>query len=188
MSRATFWSLPWGSRSQHNLAAKSCPAHNFVIWSPILKLFHRNDHHIASPCRGKHLGRYLEGQGHSMTVPQKSVRPITLLFEVGFYNYLIGLIINGKKQELMIIKELFEGPIGEYCITSNTIKCLLHIVIGPLMSNVFIGLVYSSVWLPPNLDLWIDNYYISRWSVYLFTLPLFDHLPRWWWWWWWWWW
>jgi len=24
----------------------SCSAHNFVIWSRILKLFHRNDHHI----------------------------------------------------------------------------------------------------------------------------------------------
>jgi hypothetical protein len=24
----------------------SCPAHNFIIWSRILHLFHRNDHHI----------------------------------------------------------------------------------------------------------------------------------------------
>jgi len=31
-----------------------------------------------------HLGRYLERQGHSMTLKQKRVRPITLLFEVGF--------------------------------------------------------------------------------------------------------
>jgi len=30
------------------------------------------------------LGRYLEGQGHSMTLHQNRVRPITLLFEVGF--------------------------------------------------------------------------------------------------------
>jgi len=28
------------------------------------------------------LGRYLEGQGHSMTLKQNRVRPITLLFEV----------------------------------------------------------------------------------------------------------
>jgi len=34
------------------------------------------------------LGRYLHGQGHSMTLQQKRVRPITFLFEVGFYNYL----------------------------------------------------------------------------------------------------
>jgi len=27
-----------------------------------------------------------------------------------------------KKQELMIIKELFEGPVGDYCIARNTIK------------------------------------------------------------------
>ena len=30
------------------------------------------------------LGRYLEGQGHSMTLKQNCVRPITLLFEVRF--------------------------------------------------------------------------------------------------------
>jgi len=29
--------------------------------------------------------RYLEGQGHSMTLQQNSVQPITLLFEVGFF-------------------------------------------------------------------------------------------------------
>ena len=32
----------------------------------------------------QHLGRYLEGQGHSMTLKQNRVRPITLLFEVEF--------------------------------------------------------------------------------------------------------
>jgi len=41
--------------------------------------------------------------------------------------YLQGeLIINGNKQELMIIKELLEGPVGGYCIARNTIKCLLN--------------------------------------------------------------
>jgi len=50
MSRATFWSLLWRSRSQHDLAAKSCPAHNFVIWSPIF-FFYRNDHYIETPWR-----------------------------------------------------------------------------------------------------------------------------------------
>ena len=41
----------------------------------------------------QHLGRYLKGQGHRMTLQQKRVQPIqlgngtTLLFEVGFYNY-----------------------------------------------------------------------------------------------------
>ena len=32
----------------------------------------------------QHLGRYLEGQGHSMTLKQNRVRPKTLLFEVRF--------------------------------------------------------------------------------------------------------
>ena len=35
------------------------------------------------------LGTYLEGQGHSM---QNCVPPTTLLFEVGFYNYLTEMI------------------------------------------------------------------------------------------------
>jgi hypothetical protein len=30
------------------------------------------------------LGRYLDGQGYSMTMQQKRVWPITSLFEVGF--------------------------------------------------------------------------------------------------------
>jgi len=75
--------------------------------------------------REQHLGRYLEVQGHSITLQQKSVWPINLLFEVKFYHYLKERIINGKKKELiMIIKELFEGPVADYCIARNTIKCL----------------------------------------------------------------
>jgi len=86
VSRVRFGSLSWRSRSQHDLAAKSCPANNFVIWSRISKIFHRNDHHIETTCRAQHLSHYLEGQGHSMTLQQNPVRPITLLFEVRFRN------------------------------------------------------------------------------------------------------
>jgi len=46
----------------------SCPAHNFVTWSRIKKIFHRNDHHIETTCRAQHLGSYLKGQGHSATL------------------------------------------------------------------------------------------------------------------------
>jgi hypothetical protein len=46
MSRATCRSLNWKSRSQHDIAAKSCPVNNFVIWSQILQVFKRKDHHI----------------------------------------------------------------------------------------------------------------------------------------------
>jgi len=92
VSCATFGSLPWRSMSQHDLAAKSCPANNFVIWNQISKLFHRNDHHIETTCRAQNLGRYLEGQGHSMTLQQNRVRPITLIFEVGFRNYFTEMI------------------------------------------------------------------------------------------------
>jgi len=40
----------------------------------------------------KILGRYLEGQGHSMTLQQIRVRPITWFFEVWFYNYFTEMI------------------------------------------------------------------------------------------------
>jgi len=43
-------------------------------------------------CRAQHLGCYLEGQGHSMTLQQNRVRPITLLFKVGFRNYYTEMI------------------------------------------------------------------------------------------------
>ena len=92
VSRATFESLPWRSRSQRDLAAKLCPAHNFVIWSQILKIYHRNDHHIETTCHAQHLGHYLEGQGHSMTLQQSHVWPITLLFEVWFWKYFTEMI------------------------------------------------------------------------------------------------
>jgi hypothetical protein len=125
---------PSVSPSVHTNVQNSCPAHNFVIWSGILQLlyrndhhiettcrtniwvstlkvkvlawpwnkivsgpyfrylksdfilFHRNDHHNKTTCRAQHFGRYLEGEGHSMTLQQTYVRPITLLLEVGFYS------------------------------------------------------------------------------------------------------
>jgi hypothetical protein len=90
--QATFGSLPWRSRSQHDLAAKLCPAHNFVIWSRILQLFHRYEHHIETTFHVQYLGRYLEGQGNSMILQWNRVQPITLLFGVGFLNYLTEMI------------------------------------------------------------------------------------------------
>jgi len=44
-----------------------------------LQLFHRNDHHIEMACRAQHLGGFLEGQGHSMTLQPKRLWPITYL-------------------------------------------------------------------------------------------------------------
>jgi hypothetical protein len=50
---------------------------NFIICSRIIQLFYRNDHHIETMCRKQHFGRYLEGQGHSITLQQNRVRPTT---------------------------------------------------------------------------------------------------------------
>ena len=43
-------------------------------------------------CRAQHLGRYLEGQGHSMTLQHNRVRSITLLLEVRFQKYFTEMI------------------------------------------------------------------------------------------------
>ena len=52
----------------------------------------------------------------------------------------VEFIINGYKQNLMIIKKLFEGPVGDYCIARNTIKCLLnklyHLKLEVFLKNV----------------------------------------------------
>jgi len=53
---------------------------------------HRNDHHIETMCRAQHLGQYLEGQGHSMTLQQNRVRPIISLFVVRFWNNFTEMI------------------------------------------------------------------------------------------------
>jgi len=51
---------------------------------------------------------------------------VSILYIVIIVFYLIvELIIIGNKQELIIIKELFEEPVGDYCIVRNTIKCLV---------------------------------------------------------------
>jgi len=42
---------------------------------------------------GATLGRYIEGQGHSMALQQNRVRPITSLFEVEFKTYFTEMII-----------------------------------------------------------------------------------------------
>jgi len=48
-------------------------------------------------CRAQHLGRYLEGQGHSMTLQQNRVQPITLLFEVRFQNNFTEMITISRQ-------------------------------------------------------------------------------------------
>jgi len=55
--------------------SKTCLVHNFVFEVPFLKLVHINDHHINKTCGKQHLGRYLEGQGHTMTLQQNVSGP-----------------------------------------------------------------------------------------------------------------
>jgi len=69
-----FGSLLWSSRSQNDIAAKSCPTHNFVIWSRIYKLIHGNDHRIKIyiMCRTQYLGHILYGEMSQSDLAAKS--------------------------------------------------------------------------------------------------------------------
>ena len=37
----------------------------------------------------------------------------------------------------MIIKEFFEGPVGDYCIARKTIKCLFNCALFLELNNIF---------------------------------------------------
>ena len=43
-------------------------------------------------------GRYIESQGHRMTLQQNRVRPITSLFEVGFLNNFTKMITMFRRR------------------------------------------------------------------------------------------
>jgi len=83
--------------------SKIVSSHNILIWSQILKLFHRIHHHIKTMCPEQHLGCYLEGQGDNMTLQQNCVRPITLLFDVRFLKYFIEMITILRRCVVCII-------------------------------------------------------------------------------------
>jgi len=61
-------------------------------------------------CRTQNLGRYLEGQGHSMTLQRNCVLPITLLFDVGF----------SKTKFIEMITILRQ------CVVSNILGCYIE--------------------------------------------------------------
>jgi len=56
----------------------------------------------------------------------------------------VELIINGIKQELMIIKERFEGPVGDYCMDRS--------IAGHNPYNLFILTIVYSKNLPTSLS------------------------------------
>jgi hypothetical protein len=142
VSCTTFWPLPWRSRSQHDFAAKSCPVHNFIIWSWILKLLHRNDHHIETMCHAQHLGRYLEG--HSMTWQQNHVRPITLLLEVGYNNYFTAMITILNQRVTCNIWVLLWRSRSQHDLAAKL--CLAHVFLLCYLKSNFTTI--SQKWSP----------------------------------------
>jgi len=51
-----------------------------------------NDHHVETTCHAQHLGATLKVKVTVGPFSQNSFRPITLWFEVEFYNYFTGMI------------------------------------------------------------------------------------------------
>jgi len=60
----------------------------------LCRTFYVSMHILRSRSGVQHLGCYLEGQGHSMTLQQNRVWPKTLLFEVWFYIYFWQTLSN----------------------------------------------------------------------------------------------
>jgi hypothetical protein len=59
---------------------------------PITSLYEVGFTEMITTCGAQHLGRYLEGQSHSMTLQKNRVQAHYSLFEVGFYNYFTEMI------------------------------------------------------------------------------------------------
>ena len=124
VSRAPIGSLPWRSRSQHDLASKSCPAHNFVFWSRIWNYFTEMIT-ILRPHVAHQLGCFLEGRGHSLALQQDRVWSKTLLFDVGFYNYFwqttslcpipIRGALPGSDRLLLVLETIVLGHYSTHC-------------------------------------------------------------------------
>ena len=86
--RATFGLLPWRSRSQHDHAAKSFPANNFVIWSRFKNYFTWIITILKRRVECNIKAAILKVKVTARPKRHNRVRSITLLFEVGFYHFL----------------------------------------------------------------------------------------------------
>jgi len=71
----------------------------------------------------QHLGRYIVGQGHSMTLKQNRVRPIILLFEVGFRNYFTEMVT--------ILRPRVAQHLGRYLVVQGHSMTLQQIRVWP---------------------------------------------------------
>jgi len=163
MSHSNFGLLLWRSRSQHDLSAKSCSAHNLVIWSQISQLFYIIDHHIDT------------------TV----ARTRTLLFAVGFYNYfwqtisLCPIPIRGALpgSDRLLFCQLRESTLCEMLHVCVAAMCeQFNFLIGP--SSALTGrLLISQLenWLRiANVDLSASNfqlYYAIPKSLHKYLSP-----------------
>ena len=79
--------------------------------------------------RAQHMGRYLEGQGHSMTLQQNCVRPITSLFEVGYYNFF-------HRNDRYIEMTSSEQHLGRYLEGQGHSMTLQQNRVGPYLCNL----------------------------------------------------
>jgi len=82
-----------------------------------------------------------EGQGHSMTFQHNSFRPITLWFEVEFYNYFTGMIsILRQFVECNILVAPFKAkvtgwPCSKSCLAQNFV--IWSRILQLLLTNYF---------------------------------------------------
>jgi hypothetical protein len=93
----------------------------------------------------QHLGCYFAGQGHSMTLQQNHVRPLTSLFEVGFYNYFT------KKH----IETICRTQHLDYFYTLNFV-CVITLILQKVslpVSKTYSGNITRFIWLLFLIDM-----------------------------------
>jgi len=76
-------------------------------------------------CRAQHLGPYIEGQGHSATLQQNRVRPITLLFEVGFRKYFREMVTILRQRVTQHMGHYLEGQGHSMTLRRNHVRPII---------------------------------------------------------------
>jgi hypothetical protein len=164
-------SLPWRSRSQHDLGAKSYPAHNFDIWSRILQLFHRNDHHIETMCCAQHFGCFYTFNVvcditltlQEVYLPVSKTKPVRGASPGSTGSCFTNVSYSQGTYHRWIFKFVVSGFIVKSCIYIFLIKL-----------NIFKLHHKSLQWLDNNF--YINNNYIT---VYLHFLTIFLSITEW---------
>jgi len=115
----------------------SCPAHNIVIWSRFLQLFHRDDHHIEMACHA---------QIWIATLKAKvTAWPCSKIVSGPWLRYLKSDFKTISQKWLPYWDNVSSATFKSLCLSvspSLTFSCLLHITL--VLLRIFTKLIQMS--------------------------------------------